>query len=399
MVTGEVVNFAARLQTQAPPDGIVMDERTCEATRHAIAYEVLPLVESAEFWARPRFRVIGLTNKPPTRRLQAEMIGRDEEMQFLQALYRRVVEGRHPHLVTVIAAAGIGKTRLVEEFLQRLTHHDPPPHVLRGRCPAYGEGLTYWPLLEMLKQECDITDYDPVPVAGQKLHDAVLRVCEPVLGRDESEMVADDLATMAGTEIPRDYNTLWKTRLARLKTLAEGRPVAVRDPSVGSETRHSSEVVLHALRGFLYARARNEPLVLVFEDLHWAEQSLLELLERLTARGGEAPLLILCLARPDLLERYPTWGMRGLEHTALTRLTERHLVEARPASSVAVQPEFAFCHALIREMAYSTLPKAARSDQHRRLATSLQERAVADSEEFLEILAHHREHAWRYRFE
>jgi len=236
MVTGEVVNFAARLQTQAPPDGIVMDERTCEATRHAIAYEMLPLVESAEFGARPRFRVIGLTNKPPTRRLQAEMIGRDEEMQFLQALYRRVVEGRHPHLVTVIAAAGIGKTRLVEEFLQRLTHHDPPPHVLRGRCPAYGEGLTYWPLLEMLKQECDITDYDPVPVAGQKLHDAVLRVCEPVLGRDESEVVADDLATMAGTEIPRDYNTLWKTRLARLKTLAEGRPVAVRDPSVGSET-------------------------------------------------------------------------------------------------------------------------------------------------------------------
>ena len=525
MVTGEVVNFAARLQTQAPPDGIVMDERTCEATRHAIAYEMLPLVESAEFGARPRFRVIGLTNKPPTRRLQAEMIGRDEEMQFLQALYRRVVEGRHPHLVTVIAAAGIGKTRLVEEFLQRLTHHDPPPHVLRGRCPAYGEGLTYWPLLEMLKQECDITDYDPVPVAGQKLHDVVLRVCEPVLGRDESEMVADDLATMAGTEIPRDYNTLWKTRLARLKTLAEGRPVAVRDPSVGSETRHSSEVVLHALRGFLYARARNEPLVLVFEDLHWAEQSLLELLERLTARGGEAPLLILCLARPDLLERYPTWGMRGREHTALTlsplspahssrlitgalrgavlpadvrdavlaraegnpfflgeiisrlidegslvheggkwkwvsqsldiripdtiqalllsrldllsplekrviqdasvvgrtfwpgaisaidslapgetaaaltRLTGRDLVEERPASSLAGEPEFAFNHALIREVAYSTLPKAARSDHHRRLATWLQERAVDHGEEFLEILAHHREHAWRYRFE
>src|SRR5436309_2567940 len=394
MVTGEVVNFAARLQTQAPPDGIVMDERTCEATRHAIAYEVLPLVESAEFGARPRFRVIGLTDKPPTRRLQAEMIGRDEEMQFLQALYRRVVEGRHPHLVTVIAAAGIGKTRL-----------------------------------------------------------------------------------------------------------------------------------LHALRGFLYARVRSEPLVLVFEDLHWAEQSLLELLERLTARGGEAPMLILCLARPDLLERHPTWGMRGREHTALTlsplsaahssrlitgalrgavlpadvrdavlaraegnpfflgeiisrlidegslvheggkwkwvsqsldiripdtiqalllsrldllsplekrviqdasvvgrtfwpgaisaidslapgetaaaltRLTERDLVEERPASSLAGEPEFAFNHALIREVAYSTLPKAARSDHHRRLATWLQERAVDHGEEFLEILAHHREHAWRYRFE
>src|SRR5256712_12601838 len=118
-----------------------MDERTGEATRNAIAYEVLPLVESAEFGARPRFRVIGLTDKPPTRRLQAEMIGRDEEMQFLQALYRRVVEGRHPHLVTVIAAAGIGKTRLVEGLLQGLEHGDAPPPILSGRCPAYGEGL------------------------------------------------------------------------------------------------------------------------------------------------------------------------------------------------------------------------------------------------------------------
>src|SRR2546427_603781 len=148
--------------------------------------------------------------------------------------------------------------------------------------------------------------------SGQKLHDGVLRVCAPVLGSDESEMLADDLATIVGTEIPRDYDTLWKTRLARLKTLVDGRPVAVRDPSVGSETRHSSEVVLHSLRGFLYARARSGPLVLVFEDLHWAEQSLLELLERLTARGGEAPMLILCLARPDLLpSASPTPSRRG----------------------------------------------------------------------------------------
>jgi len=117
MVTGEVVNFAARLQAQAPPDGIVMDDRTCEATRHAIAHEPLPPLEGEEFGTRPRFRVTGLTDKPPARRLQAEMIGRDEEMRFLTALYRRVVEGQHPHLVTVAAVAGIGKTRLVEEFL------------------------------------------------------------------------------------------------------------------------------------------------------------------------------------------------------------------------------------------------------------------------------------------
>src|SRR3989475_12861904 len=154
----------------------------------------------------------------------------------------------------------MGKPGLGEDFLRRFPHHAPPPHVLRGRCPAYGEGLTYWPLAEMLKQECDIKDNDPLAVAGQKLHDGVLRVCAPVLGSDESEMLADDLATIVGTEIPRDYDTLWKTRLARLKTLVDGRPVAVRDPRVGSETPHSSEVVLHSLRGFLDAKARSGPL-------------------------------------------------------------------------------------------------------------------------------------------
>jgi predicted ATPase len=239
-------------------------------------------------------------------------------MQFLHAVYRRVVDGRHQHLATVLGAAGVGKSRLVEEFLHSLKHRDVPPQILRGRCPAYGEGLTYWPLAEMLKQECDIKDNDPTTAAGQKLHDGVLRVCGPVLGAEASEIIADELATIVGTEIPRDYDTLWKTRLARLKTLVEGRPAAVRDPAVGSETRHSGEVVLHSLRSFLSAKARSRPLVLAFEDLHWAEQSLLELLERLMARAGEAPILILCLARPDLLERYPTWGVGVRDYTALT---------------------------------------------------------------------------------
>ncbi len=524
MVTGEVVNFAARLQAQAPPDGIVMDERTCEATRHAILSEPLPAPELGEFSTRPRFRVTGLTDRPPAKRLQAGLVGRDEEIQFLHALYRRVVEGRHPHLVTVLGPAGVGKTRLIEEFLDTLKHGDNP-QALRGRCPAYGEGLTYWPLAEMLKQECEIKDSDPAGVAGQKLREGILRVCGPALGAEVSEMIADDLATVVGVEIPRDYDTLWRTRLARLKTLVESRPVAVRDPSVGSETRHSSEVVLHSLRAFLYAKAGTGPLVLVFEDLHWAEQSLLELLERLAARGGEGPVLIACLARPELLERYPTWGVRVRDYTALTlmplppghstrlvnellkgsalpadvrdavlgraegnpffigeilrmlidegnlvqdgtkwkwaspsidiripdtihglllsrldllsplekrviqdasvvgrsfwpgaimvmdalspdetgtalaRLAERDLVEERPASALADEREFTFTHALIREVAYSTLPKTARSEHHRRLAGWLAQAAPEHGEEFLEVLAHHLEQAWRYRFE
>jgi len=524
MVTGEIVNFAARLQSQAPPDGIVIDERTAEAIRHVILSKALPVPETGEFGGWPRFVVTGLLDRPPARRLQAELVGRDEELQFLQAIFRRVVEGRHAHLVTVLGPAGVGKSRLIEEFLRVLKHGDAPPQVLRGRCPAYGEGLTYWPLAEMVKQECDIKDNDPAATAGQKLRDGVLRVCGPVLGPEESEIIADDLASVVGTEIPRDYDTLWRTRLARLKTLVEGRPAAVRDPSVGSETRHSSEVVLHSLRTFLYAKAATGPLVLVFEDLHWAEESLLELLERLMARG-DAPILIVCLARPELLERHPTWGMRVRDYaavtlsplspahsnrlisealkgsalptdvrdavlaraegnpffigeilsmlidegslvqdggkwkwvsrsldiripdtihglllsrldllsplekrviqdaavvgrmfwqgavcaidalspdetaTALDRLVSRDLVEERQASSLAGEREFAFTHALIREVAYSTLPKSARSEHHRRLAGWLAQVAPENSEEFLEVLAHHLEHAWRYRLE
>jgi len=525
MVTGEVVNFAARLQAQAPPDGIVMDERTCEATRHAIVTEPLPAPAGGEFSTRPRFRVTGVTDRPPAKRLHAGLVGRDEETQFLHALYHRVVEGRRPHLVTVLGPAGVGKTRLIDEFLDALRHGGAPPQVLRGRCPAYGEGLTYWPLAEMLKQECEIKDSDPAGVAGQKLREGILRVCLPQLGVEVAEMIADDLATVVGVEIPRDYDTLWHTRLARLKTLVENRPVAVRDPSVGSETRHSGEVVLHSLRAFLYAKAASGPLVLVFEDLHWAEQSLLDLLERLAARGGDGPILIACLARPELLERYPTWGVRVRDYTALTllplppahstrlvgellagsalpadvrdavlaraegnpffiteilrmlidegslvqdgkrwkwaspsldiripdtiqglllsrldllsplekrviqdasvvgrifwpgaitvmdalspeetatalgRLAERDLVEERPVPSLAAEREFAFTHALIREVAYSTLPKAARSEHHRRLAAWLAQAAPEHGEELLEVLAHHLEQAWRYRFE
>ncbi len=524
MVTGDIVNFAARLQAQAPPDGIVVDERTREATRHAIHYDPAGPA-TGEFSGRPVFHLKGIADRPAARRLQTDLVGRDEEMQFFKALYRRVVEGRHPHLVTVLGPAGVGKSRLIEEFIEAITRSYAPLYVLRGRCPAYGEGLTYLPLAQMLKQECGIKENDPVAVVGQKLHEGILRVCAPVLDPVTSEAIADDLATIVGVEIPRGSDTLWQAPQASAKTHAETRPATVRDPSVGSETRHGSELILHSLRAFLMAKAQSGPLVLICEDLHWAEQSLLELLERLAARGGDVPLLMLCSARPDLIERYPTWGTRVRDCTTLTlsplspaqstrlitealkgtvlpaevrdavltraegnpfflgeimsmlidegslvheggkwkwvprsldiripdtiqglllsrldllsplekrvlqdasvvgrifwpgairvvdalsaeeitaavaRLAERDLVEERPMSSVAGEREFAFTHALIRDVAYSTLPKTARSDHHRKLAAWLEQSVPEHGEEFLEFLALHLEQAWRYRLE
>jgi len=523
MVTGEVVNLAARLQQAAPPDGIVGDDRTYSATRLAIQFAPLPPAVEGDFADRNRWQVTGLAERPAGKGLRAPLVGRDDEMQFLQALYRRAVEGRRHHLVTIIGSAGVGKTRLVEELLHVLSSSAEPPRVLRGRCPAYGEGLTYWPLAEMLKQECGIKDNDPAPTVGEKLHARVLHVCGPVFGPEESERIAADLATVLGVEVPRDHEGLWRERLQALKLAVEGVTVSPRDRAAGE--RPAGDALLRAFRSLLLAIAQSRPLLVVFEDLHWAEESLLDLVENLALRGVDAPVLNLCLARPELLERHPDWGGRIRNYTALSlsplpkeqgrrligellqgqaippdvrdaivakaegnpffieeilrmlvdggtlvrdergwhltsypveiripdtihsilaarldllpalerrvtqdaavvgrifwlgalvatdglnateavaaleRLQDRELVEERAVSSLAGEREFAFKHALIREVAYTTLPKAARSDKHLRFARWLETTAAQTADKFLEVLAYHYEQAWRYRFE
>ncbi|MGH2454352.1 MAG: AAA family ATPase [bacterium] len=526
MVTGEVVNLAARLQQEAPPEAIVTDERTYAATRKVAAFTPLGPAGEGDFAGAPRWRVLGLTERPEDTRLRAPMVGRDDEVQFLLALYRRVVDGRRHHLVTIIGAAGVGKTRLVEELVAALGRTGEPPQVLRGRCPAYGEGLTYWPLAEMLKQECRIRDTDSAAAVAEKLRRGILAVCEPVLGRPESEQIAADLATVLGVEVFADEESRWRERLAALKDAVESRAGPARDPLVG-ERQAAGEAVRRAFRAFLMAKAQPAPVLLIFEDLHWAEESLLELVESLALRGLDAPVLTLCLVRPELLERHPDWGARIRNYTsvslsplppgvsrrlisellsgepvpadvrdaivakaegnpffieeilrmlidvevaglvrgeggwrwakhpreiripdtihsllasrldqmpalekrviqdasvagrifwlgallasdglnpaeaaaALDRLQERELVEERAASSLAGEREFTFKHALIREVAYASLPKAARSVNHLRFARWLEATAADTAEKFLEVLAHHYEQAWRYRFE
>ncbi len=503
MITGAVVNLAARLQEQAPPDGIVVDERTFGMTRHGTHYQPLRPAADGEFATRPRWQVMGLAETPTSgKRLRAPMVGREDEVQFLLALYRRVVDGRKPHLTTVIGAAGVGKSRLVEELLDRLRSGPSSPQVLRGRSPAYGEGLTYRPLAEMLKQECGIKDNDPAPAMSEKLRTGILAVCEPLLGAEESERIVADLATVLGV------------------------PVPARSAGPGAHDRRSAaDALLLSLRAFLIAKAQRGPLLLMFEDLHWAEESLLDLLKHLAMRGGEAPILILCLARPELLERHSDWGagirnytaiaLAPLDHdlsrrlmsellkhqpapadvtkailakaegnpffiqeilrmlvdggslvreeggwrwasypleiripdtiygilasrldllsalekraiqdasvagrvfwlgslvatseltaaeaaAALARLQERDLVEERATSSVGDEREFAFTHALIREVAYASVPKALRGTKHPRFADWLARTVGEYDGEFLGVLAHHYEQGWRYKFE
>ncbi|TMI82460.1 MAG: hypothetical protein E6H04_04705 [Bacillati bacterium ANGP1] len=504
MVTGEIVNLAARLQQQAPPDTIVVDERTHAAIKAIARVEPLPAAGAGDFPDRPRWRVLELVDRPAAKWLSAPLLGRADEVQLLVTLYRRTVENRKHQLITLIGAAGVGKSRLAEEVLSVLGRGPTPPNVLRGRCPAYGEGLTYWPLAEMLKQECRILDSDPPAVVTEKLHAGIHPVRFPALGAEDVHTILGGLGTILG------------------RKLADQR-AGFPDPRDAGDPRSSGASLLQSLKAFLLAKAHSQPLVLLFEDLHWGEESLLELIEHFAIRGADAPIFILCLARPELLERRPEWGARirnytaisisalSLEHSrllmaelldgeavptdvreailtkaegnpffieeilrmlidggslvraeggwrwtaypleirlpdtihgilasrldllpplekrviqdasvagrifwfgtltaaglhaaeaaaALERLQERDLVEELTGSTLAGEREFAFKHALIPDVAYSTLPKAARSIKHLGFAEWL-ERTAQHNDEFLELLAHHYEHAWQYKFE
>jgi class 3 adenylate cyclase/tetratricopeptide (TPR) repeat protein len=522
MVTGEAINLAARLQQQAAPDAIVIDERTYAATRHAVEARLLPAPPAGDFAGRPRWEIAGLADRRAAKGLHAPMLGREGEMQFLLALYRRVVDSRRPHLVTVIGAAGVGKSRLAREFIEALAVDGAAAQVLRGRCPAYGEGLTFWPLAEMLKQECGIKDNDPAPVVLAKLQEGVRRVCASVMAPGECEEIVAGLAPVLGLEAPG--HEVWGERLQTLRRTVESRAAVMENPGILGGTPSADDGLSRVLRRFMAAKAAAGPVVLLFEDVHWAEQSLLDLLEHLVARTGEAPILTLCLARPEMLERHPHWGRRVRNYTAvslvplagplgkklitgllggepvppdvrdailaraegnpffieeilrmlidggglirdaggwgwasypveisipdtihgilasrldllsalekrvvgeaaligrtfwlgaliatsglqaaevaaaLDRLQEREVVEERPASSLVGDREFIFRHALMREVAYATLPKAQRSTHHLRFAEWL-EQGAGGNDEFLEILAHHVEQAWRFRFE
>jgi class 3 adenylate cyclase/tetratricopeptide (TPR) repeat protein len=321
MVTGDVVNLAARLQEDAQPGGVLIDDRTHNTTQRLGEFRLLR--GGAGRRDGTRWEVLALAE--PSRRdaegravpgLRSAIVGRDDEVQFLQALYRRVVDGRRQHLVTVIGAAGVGKSRLVEEFTRALDRDAPPPRVLRGRCPAYGEGLTYWPLAEMLKQECGIKNNDPPHTVSEKFRAGILRICEPLTGTEDADAIVAGLAPALGVDTPLRGTLLPEPGAPAPRDTRTG-PMGLRDPGA-TGPRRGSESLAQAVRGVLVAMTRSRPLVLIFEDLQWAEESMLELLEHPSVRTVEAPILTICLARPELFERQPDWGARIRNYTALS---------------------------------------------------------------------------------
>jgi class 3 adenylate cyclase len=465
VVAGDAVHVAARIQQGVDLDEILISDSTKRLVAHSVRVEAAePLRVKGTTEPLAAWRLVDLIPGAPAieRRLEAPMVGRQRELSELRQAFERASRERRPYLFTILGPAGIGKSRLAREFTQSIA---ADAKVLTGRCLSYGEAVTFWPLAEIVRE-----------AVGD---DARERIPELVAGEDDAEVIADRIASAMGL----------------------------------AETAGSSEETFWAARKLFEALARERPIVLVVEDLHWGEPTLLDLVEHIAELARDAPVLLVCLARPELLEDRPGWaggktnatsillgplsqqesqllmrnlaGADELPQEAEARIVEvaegnplfleemlamlsengavdGHLMtpptiqallaarldrlpaeeravlergsiigkefwrdavvdllaeEARPSADAnlmmllrreLIHPHralfsgdegFAFRHILLREAAYTAVPKEARAGLHERYAAWLEQAAAARAREFDEIVGHHLEQAFRYRGE
>jgi class 3 adenylate cyclase len=294
MIAGDVVNTAARLQTAAPVGAVLVGEETHASTRTWIEYQpgfhrvkAKGKAEPVQAWIALR-AVAPAGERPLT---PVPMVGRERELDVLKGIWERVAEERRPHLVTVFGPAGIGKSRLALELMEHAGSGEG--RVLRGRSTPYGASIPYSAFAQHVKQVARVYDSDELPEARGKLAAAVAEL----VGADAAAEHVANLALLVGLgeeEEAPDRETLFFS--ARL--LVE---------SLGSEGA----------------------TLLLFEDLHWADASLLDLMETLAARVRDVPVLFLALARPEMLNERPGWGGGLPAYTALPldRLTEHASLE------------------------------------------------------------------------
>jgi predicted ATPase/class 3 adenylate cyclase len=279
MASGDVVNTAARLQGAAPVNGILVDETTYRATDRRIAYrEVGPVeakgkVEPIQAWealeAKSRFgvdfRQLGGTR----------LVGRVDELEALLAARNRARRAREPQLVTLVGVPGIGKSRLVWELFQ-LVDQEPELTLWRqGRSLPYGEGVSFWALGEMVKAQAGVLETDDADRTEAKLRETIAAL---VPDSADAQWLESHLRPLVGLEAA---------------------------PEAGSRGRDEA---FAAWRRYLEALAEERPLVLVFEDLHWADDSLLDFVDYLVEWASGVPILVVGTARPELLSRRPEWG-------------------------------------------------------------------------------------------
>src|ERR671915_349018 len=289
-VIGDTVNVAARLQSAARPGSVTVGERTMRATVSAVRYEVLePLELKGKSEPVPAWEAVAVTAEHAVRRTaparESPLVGRDHELSTLESIYQRMERDCIPHLVTLMGEAGVGKSRVLRELERRLCGRTAPPAFHTGRCLPYGAGIVFWALGEVIRAGCGIVDTDSAEVAWTKLlgHTRKLFGAEhPDLG-EEGERRTALLGRLIGLEVP---------------------PELVPE---SDDPERMRDAFFSALRSGVEAWAREKPLVFAFEDIHWADDGMLDAIEHL-AQWVRAPLLIVCLARDELLDRRPGWG-------------------------------------------------------------------------------------------
>ncbi|MDP8936304.1 MAG: AAA family ATPase [Actinomycetota bacterium] len=265
LVLGDSVNVAARLQQAAGPHEILLGADTYRLVADAVDVEPMSgLTLKGKSGPVPAFRLLGLRVDwtGPMRRLDAPMVGRQAELAMLRDALDRVVAERSCHLVVVLGVAGAGKTRLVREFVRSAGSE---VEVVQGHCPSYGEGITFWPVAEVVRQAAGIGPDDGEAASRARL--------EAVLGEDADGAVVGHLSQVLG----------------------------LAGATAGSED------IFWAVRKLLEAVARRKPLIVVFEDLHWAQPTFLDFLEHLADWVRDAPVLVCCPARPDFLDEHEGW--------------------------------------------------------------------------------------------
>ncbi len=492
IVTGDAVNVAARLEQSAEPGTVVVGERTYLATRGVFEFDAaVPLTLKGKAEPVPARRLVGVVAEPGPRGvpgLHAPLVGRGRELRTLLDLLDEAIETARPRMVLLNGPAGIGKSRLVQEFVREASAAHTEIVILRGRCLPAGHGITYWALGEILRSFAGISLDEPADAAQRKLRDAVGEVTGRLdLTDDDRLRTLHALAMTAGLTIPDN-------------------PLQTLEPdAVAAE-------LARAWPSFLSAVASVSPTVVVIEDVHWAGDQLMEMLDRLLTRSS-GPLLMLATARPEFAEAHPGFGARSedasivslrpltegqsteliaglldaaelptelrdeilnkaegnpffveemlrrlidedaLVHTsgawratgaasgvalpdsvhallaaridalpvhekrvlqeasvigrifwqapversagngavapALLALEQKGLILARPISTIAGQPEYIFKHALVRDVAYASLPKARRARAHADAAAWVEQLAGGRIEEFAELVAHH----------
>ena len=472
LVAGDVVNTASRLQTAAPVNGILVGESTYNATSRVIEYRESPPVEAkgksqpVPVWevieARSRFGA-DVTHKP-----KAPLVGRERELGLLVSTLGRVQHERAPQLITVVGVPGIGKSRLVYELFAEIDARPELVYWRQGRCLPYGEGVAFWALGEIVKAHAGI------------------------LEGESDERAVEKLRAVVEEAVPEHADADWVLReLKPLVGLSEG------------ETGDSRTESFAAWRRFFEGLADLGPLVLVVDDLHWADEGLLDFLDHLIDWATGVPILIVATARPELLTRRPGWGggkpnattislsplteaetatlvhglldravlpaevqaglleraggnplyaeefarialeraalggaealplpesVQGLiaarldalsaEEKALVQdaavlgkvfwlhavarltaiageraeellhgLARKQFVQRERRSSLEGDTQYAFMHALVRDVAYSQIPRADRTEKHRRAAAWIE--SLGRSEDYAELRAHH----------